>query len=169
MATPLTILTKLTQRIRKGFLWISALSLFVTAITIFMMRSIKAEYGAYAKIFPLSINNKSGSASPTEALRAQFGISDRTDYDKIYNIRELVNSRTVSESIARSKPASGPYHSMAEWLIADYNNNKPFWKKNISWDTHDSNTLYYTGASVLLDNTDVNADVKTGFTTITTG
>lgn len=38
-----------------------------------------------------------------DAIKSQFGISDKTDYDKIYNVNELVNSRTISRKIVASK------------------------------------------------------------------
>ena len=101
---------------------IVAISFLVAGVQGILTRSEKGEYGAYSKIFPLSIN-KSGGSSPLDAIRAQFGIDDKTDFDKIYNVKELVTSRTVSMNIARSKPNGSKYASMSAWLIDDYNNN----------------------------------------------
>lgn len=143
-------------------------SLLAAGVQGFITRSYKAQYSAYSKIFPLSINKSGGGSSPVEALRAQFGISDKTDYEKIYNVKELITSRTVSNNIAKAYPSNKKYKSLSAWLIDDYNNNLPFWKDKLMVDTKDSNDIYYKGASLLLAGTVVNNDSKTNFTTITT-
>ena len=167
MPTIISICSDLKTAIMAKWLPIVAISFLVAGVQGILTRSEKGEYGAYSKIFPLSIN-KSGGSSPLDAIRAQFGIDDKTDFDKIYNVKELVTSRTVSMNIARSKPSGSKYASMSAWLIDDYNNNRPFLKKKIIADPLDSNDIYYKGASILLGNTEVVNDTKTNFTTITT-
>ncbi len=167
MSNIISILSELKTAITVRLLPILGVSVLVAGGQGFLTRSEKGEYGAYSKIFPLSIN-KAGGSSPIDAIRAQFGITDKTDYDKIYNVKELVTSRTVSMNIARSKPYGTKYASMSAWLIDDYNNNRPFLKKKIMVDLSDSNDIYYKGASILLGNTEVANDAKTNFTTITT-
>ena len=168
MTSTLTILHDLRNRIWSNLLWILLGSVVIAGISALLTRSIKGEYGAYSKIFPLSINQSSGGNSPLDAIRAQFGISDKTDYDKIYNVKELVGSRTISTIIARSKPTHSSFKTMSEWLIDDYNKNLPFWKKKIIINPADTNELHYVGSSLVVSNTEVVNDPKTNFTTITT-
>jgi uncharacterized protein involved in exopolysaccharide biosynthesis len=124
-------------------------------------------YSSYSKIFPLSIN-KGGGSSPVDALKSQFGISDKTDYDKIYNVRELVTSKTLSAAIVQSASGLSKYPSLTAWLIEDHNAHRSFWKKKIKANPKDSIDYHITGASLLLGHTKVNNDTKTNFTTITT-
>lgn len=168
MSSILPILTELKTTISSKLLPIIGISVLTAGVQGFLKRSEKAEYGTYSKIFPLSINKSGGSSSPLDAIRSQFGISDKTDYDKIYNVKELVTSKTVSTNIARAVPLNRKYKSMSAWLIDDYNSNLPFWKNKITVNTRDSNDIYYKGASLLLAGTEVVNDPKTNFTTIST-
>lgn len=142
-------------------------SLIVAASVAFVSRSVKGEYGTYSKIFPLSIN-KSGGSNPIDALRSQFGISDKTDYEKIYNVRELVMSKTISTNVATSKPSNNLYPSLSAWLIDDYNRNIPFWKKKIKVDPNDTAEIHFSGAELVRSSCDINTDLKTNYTTIST-
>jgi len=163
----ITILSDLKRTIQSRLAIILIISLIAAGVQGFITRSFKGTYQTYSKIFPLSIN-KAGGSSPVDAIRSQFGISDKTDYDKIYNVKELVNSKTVSTNIARSKPSNTKYKSLSAWLVDDYNSNLPFWKKKLKVDKKDTNDIHYTGASLLLGNTVILNDAKTNFTTITT-
>lgn len=139
----------------------------VLSVFVFLLiRSVKGTYSAYSKIFPLSINKSNGS-SPVDAIKSQFGISDKTDYDKIYNVNELVTSRTISRKIVASKTNNKKYKNLAEWIFADYNDHLPIWNSKIKLDKADSNALVYTAASIFLSSTQINLDTKTGFTKIT--
>lgn len=167
MSSTLKILSDIKYAIKSHIFLILILSLLAAGIQAFITRSVKGEYGTYSKIFPLSIN-KAGGSSPLDGIRAQFGISDKTDYEKIYNVKELVTSRTISTIISKSQPLNKKYSSLAAWLIDDYNTHLPFWKNKIKINLSDTNNLYATGAGLLLSNTTVSNDVKTGFTTIST-
>jgi uncharacterized protein involved in exopolysaccharide biosynthesis len=164
----LQIAADVRSAIRSKRILIIGISILIAGITAYTSRSVKGTYSTYSKIFPLSIN-KSGGSSPVDAIRAQFGISDKTDYEKIYNVRELVTSKTISTTIAASAPKNKKYSSVSAWLIEDYNSNAPFWKKKMKMPSaKDSNALHYTGAALLLSKTEVLNDVKTGFTSIYT-
>ena len=167
LASILSTLREIKNKIKSNLVFILILSLLVAAIIAWVTSLNKGVYGTYSNIFPLSIN-KGGSASPVDALRAQFGLSDKTDFDKIYNVNELVKSKTISFAIVRAKPNNPKYKSMSAWLIDDYNKSIPFWKKKITWNAKDSNDIHYQGAAVLLSNTSIENDSKTGFTKIVT-
>ncbi len=168
MSSILPIFSELKSAITSRWIPIVGLSLLAAGIMGFISRSEKASYGTYSKIFPLSISKSGGGSSPLDAIRSQFGISDKTDYDKIYNVKELVTSKTVSTGIARSKPKNQTFSSMSAWLIDDYNRNLPFWKTKISINPDDPDDIHYKGASLVLGGTEVLIDPKTGFTTIST-
>ena len=167
MSSILQILSDIKYAIRSHIFLILSISLLAAGTQAFITRSVKGEYETYSKIFPLSINKASGS-NPLDGIRAQFGISDKTDYEKIYNVKELVTSRTISTIVAKSNPRNKKYNSLSTWLIDDYNTNKPFWKNKITVSSSDTNELHATGAGLLLSNTIVSNDAKTGFTTIST-
>lgn len=167
MSTIISILSELKSTIKRNLVWIVGIAAIASSIQAYITRSYKPEYSTYSKIFPLSINKAGGGSSPVDAIRAQFGISDKTDYEKIYNVKELVTSRTISENVVKSKPKNKKYKTIAEWLIDDHNKNLPFWKKKIKVSVKDSNDKIYTGAGLFLKGTVVNNDLKTNFTTIT--
>jgi uncharacterized protein involved in exopolysaccharide biosynthesis len=167
LPTVIQTLTEIKNEIKSKLIYIIILSMVAFAIQAYITRCTKGKYGTYTKIFPLSIN-KSGGSSPVDAIRAQFGISDKTDFDKIYNVKELVTSKTISRAIVESKPRNPKYKSLSAWLIDDYNNNLPFMKKKIGVDQKDSNDIHIKGSSILLASTQINNDSKTFFTTIST-
>lgn len=163
----LNTFSDLKQALRSSWIGIIGVSLVVALSAGFLSRSIHGEYGTYSKIFPLSIN-KSGGTNPIDALRSQFGISDKTDYEKIYNVKELVLSKTISTNVAKSKPANTLYPSISAWLIDSYNRNIPFWKKKIRVVPGDTTEIHFTGADLVRSCCDINTDLKTNYTTIST-
>lgn len=167
MANTFQLLQEIKQKIKKNIFIVLAISLVIAALAGFLVKSQKGFYSTYSKIFPLSINKSNGS-SPIDAIKSQFGISDKTDYDKIYNVNELVNSRTVSRIIVASKTSNKKYKTIAEWIIYDYNTNLPFWDKKINFAKNDSIEIIYTAANLFRAATKIENDIKTGFTTITT-
>ena len=98
MANTLQIIQEFIAKIKSYFVLIFGVSFVLAAVVFFIARTQKATYTTYSKIFPLAINKTNGS-SPIDAIKSQFGISDKTDYDKIYNVNELVNSKTISRKI----------------------------------------------------------------------
>lgn len=166
-STLLNTLNDLKQALRSAWIAILAVCLVVAGTVAFLSRSIKGEYGTYSKIFPLSIN-KSGGTNPIDALRSQFGISDKTDYEKIYNVKELVLSKTISTNVAKSKPSNTLYPSISAWLVDSYNRNIPFWKKKIKVTPGDTLEIHFTGADLVRSCCDINTDQKTNYTTIST-
>ncbi|MBK7762623.1 MAG: hypothetical protein IPI46_04535 [Bacteroidetes bacterium] len=167
MATFLHTLDNFKQTIKANLVWIIGVALIVATVQAIISKSIDGVSQTHSKIFPLSIN-KGGGASPIDAIKMQFGISDKTDYEKIYNVNELVTSKTISTNIVKTKPANKKYKNYAEWLLDDYNEHLPFWKSKIIIEPRDTSSLYITGAGLLLDNTTIDNDIKTGFTTIYT-
>lgn len=167
MATIIHTLENIKQTIKANLIWIFGISIIVASIQAIISRSIDGVSQTHSKIFPLSMN-KGGGASPIDAIKMQFGISDKTDYEKIYNVNELVTSKTISTNIVRSMPPNKKYKTFAAWLLDDYNQHLPFWQNKIVVDQTDTNSLYITGAGLLLGNTTIDNDIKTGFTTIYT-
>jgi uncharacterized protein involved in exopolysaccharide biosynthesis len=97
-----------------------------------------------------------------------LGISDKTDYDKIYNLTELITSKTISLQVVKFGCSNKKYKNIAAWLIDDYNRNLKMFAKKIQPDLKDTNDFYFAAADVLLENTEVIVE-KTDFTKIVTG
>lgn len=165
--TTLQILKELVQKVKSRKLSLLLFALLVTVPIALIVNMEKPTYAAYSKIFPLSINKANGS-SPLDAIKSQFGISDKTDYDKIYNVHELVTSKTISHKIVKSPTNNKRYTSLSKWIIDDYNKNIQFWKKKIKLEPKDSNILTYAASGLFLEATEIKLDEKTGFTRITT-
>lgn len=127
--------------------------------------NIKEKYSTYSKVFPLSFSKS--SSSPVDAIKSQFGITDKTDYSVIYNISVLVKSKSLSTNVVKQKTNVKKYLTIADWLISEYNNHLSFYQKKIIIPKQDTQSLYITGASLLIDATEILTD-KTEFTKITT-
>jgi hypothetical protein len=167
VANTLQIIQEFGRKLKANLIFISVTSLMLAAVVFFLARTQKGTYGTYSKIFPLSIN-KTNSSSPMDAIKSQFGISDKTDYDKIYNVNELVNSRTISRKIVSSKTNNKKYKNLAQWIFNDYNSGLPIWASKVKLESKDTNAVIYKAASIFTGATAINLDVKTGFTRITT-
>lgn len=166
MTTQLNYISQIIALIKTRLLLILSISIISSTIVslYFVNQDIKIE--TYSKIFPLSFNK--ASSSPIDAIKSQFGIIDKTDYSVIYNIKELVNSKTLSTRIVKEAPIKkNKYKNLAEWLIDDYNSHLSLFDKKIKIVKKDSNITILKGAALLLKATDVNVE-KTEFTTITT-
>jgi hypothetical protein len=152
-------------KIRKHIFLILITSSALAAVVAFYVSTIDVKIDTYSKIFPLSFNKS--SSSPIDAIKAQFGISDKTDYSVIYNIKELVNSKTLSTRIANAAPSKKNKHkTIAHWLIDDYNKHCKFYQGKIKIKPNDTNSIKYKGASLLKGCTEVLVE-KTEFTKIT--
>lgn len=162
--TTLEILKELKNQLKSNLILILIVSTIIASIFGFITNLSKEKYEAYSKIFPLSIN-KSGGSSPIDAIKSQFGISDKTDYDKIYNITELVKSKRVSHKVVKAKINNKKYKTLGDWIIDDYNTHQPFYTKKIKINSIDTNSLVYSASGLLLANVEVKSD-KTDFTTI---
>ncbi|MBL7765430.1 MAG: hypothetical protein JNJ58_05020 [Chitinophagaceae bacterium] len=167
MSNSLSTLREIQSTLKSKRIILIVLSVFIAGIAALITRSFKAEYETYSKIFPLSIN-KVGGSSPMDAIKSQFGISDKTDYDKIYNIKELVTSKTISLSVVKYPSKVKKYRTIAHWIIADYNDNLPIWKKKIKYKTADTANIYQDAADMMVKNTTIESDSKTGFTQVKT-
>lgn len=130
-------------------------------------KSEKGKYLTYSKIFPLSFNSTSGGGA-FAAIKSQLGISDKTDYDKIYNLTELITSKTISLQVVKFGCSNKKYKNIALWLLDDHNQNLKMFAKKVQPDPKDTNDLYFTAADILLANTEVIVE-KTDFTKIVTG
>jgi hypothetical protein len=164
--TTLEILKELKNKLKSNLILILIVSAIIASGFGLFTSLNKAKYEAYSKIFPLSIN-KSGGSSPIDAIKSQFGISDKTDYDKIYNITELVKSKRVSHKVVKAKINNKKYKTLGDWIIDDYNTHQPFYTSKIKIKSSDSNSKTFTAAGLLLANVEVKSD-KTDFTTIVT-
>ena len=167
MSTPIEHIQQIRQAIKSNLIFIILIAAIAAIVAGLIVRRDKGFYQTYSKIFPLSINKASGN-SPMDAIKSQFGISDKTDFDKIYNVRELVTSKTISHAIVRTHLDSSKYKSIADWLIADFNSNIPIWGKKINVAKLDSIHRIYTASDILQRNLSIENDIKTGFTTILT-
>lgn len=166
MATNSNYIWQIFVRIKSRLVVTIAISAVISALIAVFVAQKDAKIETYSKIFPLSFSKS--SSSPIDAIKAQFGIADKTDYSVIYNIKELVNSKTISTRIVQSPPSKKSQHrTIAEWLIKDYNEHVPFYKKKIKIKPKDSTSVIFTGASLLLSNTEVMVE-KSEFTKIIT-
>lgn len=166
MATNSNYIWQIFVRIKSRLVVTIAISAVISALIAVFVAQQDAKIETYSKIFPLSFSKS--SSSPIDAIKAQFGIADKTDYSVIYNIKELVNSKTISTRIVQSSPSKKSKHrTIAEWLIKDYNEHVPFYKKKIKIKPKDSTSVIFTGASLLLSNTEVMVE-KSEFTKIIT-
>ncbi len=165
MPNTLQIIQEIGRKIKSNIIFIFTFSVVLSLVVFFLARSQKGTYSAYSKIFPLAINKSNGS-SPIDAIKSQFGISDKTDYEKIYNVNELVTSRTISRKIVSTKTNNKKYRNIAEWILDDYNTHLPIWGQKIGYDKKDSNAVIYKAASLFLSSTQIFIDTKTGFTKI---
>ena len=164
MATNINYISEIIQHIKKKFLLISLIAALMAAGVAAYVSSLDVEIETYSKIVPLSFSK--ASSSPVDAIKAQFGITDKTDYSVIYNIKELVGSKTLSTRIVQSPPSEkNKFKNLAEWLISDYNKHLPFYSRKIEIKSKDSNAPYYVGAGLLLRAVEINTE-KTQFTKI---
>ena len=139
---------------------VSSLVALVVTILTFMA---EGTYITDSKILPLSFN--SASQSPLDAIKSQFGIADKTDYSVIYNINELIKSKTLSANIVAKKCNHKKYKNYAQWLIADRNAHLPFYKKKLTIEPYDSAKEVYAGADLLRMATEIKKE-ETEFTSI---
>jgi hypothetical protein len=166
LATNSNYIWQIFVQIKSRLVVTIAISAVISALIAVFVAQQDAKIETYSKIFPLSFSKS--SSSPIDAIKAQFGIADKTDYSVIYNIKELVNSKTISTRIVQSSPSKKSKHrTIAEWLINDYNEHVPFYKKKIKIKPKDSTSVIFTGASLLLSNTEVMVE-KSEFTKIIT-
>lgn len=141
-------------------------SALVTIMSYVYYKSFKKTYQTYSKIFPLSINSSSGGSS-LQSLKAQFGVTDKSDLDKIYNIIELVNSKNVSLKVVEQRTSLKQFPRIADWIYYDYNHNLGMFEKKIEYDPKDTLAYLYGARDILLGLTSVTSE-KTEFYTITT-
>lgn len=166
MSTQFIYIKAIIQKVKRNFLYIALVSGILSSLIALYISTIDTKVETFSKIFPLSFSKSSNS--PIDAIKAQFGIADKTDYSVIYNIKELVGSKTISLRIANTPPIKNKkFKTISHWLIDDYNNHLSFFDKKIKLKPSDSNTIQYIGASLLANSTDVTVE-KTEFTKITT-
>ncbi len=166
MKSSLQYLLEIKQAILKRWWLIALASIVVFIFGYLYKKSFKPEYQTYARIFPLAINS-SGSGSPLDALKAQFGVSEKSDLDKIYNITELVNSKNVSFSVVSKAIKHKKYKTLSDWLIDDFNSHLPMFGKKLTNNPKDSFMHHVIGRNLLLAKTKVDFE-KTEFYTLST-
>lgn len=166
MTNQINYIWQILALVKKRIFIILLLSTIAAAAIAIYFANLDTKIETYSKIFPLSFSKSSNS--PIDAIKAQFGITDKTDYSVIYNIKELVNSKTLSTRIVQEVPTKkSKYKNLAEWLIDDHNSHLSLFDKKIKLLPKDSNNIIYTGAGLLLKSTEVNVE-KTEFTKIIT-
>lgn len=161
------LFNQFVQRSKEKKWTIVLVALLVALFAGFYTKSESGRYIAYSKIFPLSFNASGGAGSSLSSLKAQFGLTDKTDYEKLYNLQELVTSRTVSMNVVRSVCSNKKHKTLAHWILQDYNDHLKMFSKRITLKTKDSNELYYIASDLLLLNTEIVTD-KTDFSKIIT-
>ncbi len=161
MTTTLQLLKEIRDKIKSYIIPILCVSLVLGFITYFIKKSEKGIYSTYSKIFPLSTNASEGNAA-FDMLKSQMGIVESKSKEKILNISELINSRTISQRVVTSEITNKKYNNLAEWIIDDYNNYLPFWKKKITINKKDTSSLIFSAASMLIGSTVVKSDAKGG-------
>jgi hypothetical protein len=167
VSTPLEQISAILNAVKKGLIFIIIFSAIGASIATFIVRAEKGKYDTYSKIFPLSIN-KGGGSSPIDAIKSQFGINDKTDLDKMYNVKELVTSRTISRNIVAQRTKNIKHPNLAHWLIQDYNDNLTFWDSKKKIQPQKTDDSIFAAAGLMLEATTVENDPKVGFTTIRT-
>lgn len=165
MPTTLQYLKEIATIVKKYFIYLFTISMIIAVAVFFWVKNIRGYNETYSKIFPLSINKS--ASGPLDAIKSQFGISDKTDYDKIYNVNELVNSKTISNLVVKASPSNKQYPNFAHWIIEDYNSGVPFYQSKIVLNPKDSGAYYFSAANILLKNTSIVSE-KTDFTSINT-
>jgi hypothetical protein len=83
----------------------------------------------------------------------------------IYNINELVKSKTLSAEIVAKPCKNKKYKNFAQWIIADHNAHLPFYKKKIRIKPYDSAKEIFAGADLMRGLTDIKKE-ETEFTSI---
>lgn len=166
MSTTLDHIKEIQVKLKKGLPFMVIISIVVTLFSYFYYRSFKTQFETYSKIFPLSINSSSGT-SPMDVIKSQFGMSQKSDLDKIYNVIELVKSKNVSLKVVQQAPVSTTkFKTLAEWLFSDHNEHLPLFEKKIPL-SPDTNANYFIARDLLVSQTNVTSE-KTEFYTIST-
>lgn len=165
MSSILSIIQSIHSQIKRKLPTIIVVASFVAALSFTYATLSKEKYKIYSKIFPLSFNKS--SSSPLDAIKAQFGISDKTDYSVIYNLKELVGSKTIREQVVKSTTINPKYKNIADWIIDDHNSGKLFFQKKINLSASDSLERLYIASNILKEYVAVNEE-KTEFTTLLT-
>lgn len=166
MITNSNYIWQILVRIKNRLVITIILSIVLSILVAVFFATQETKIETYSKIFPLSFSKSSNS--PLDAIKAQFGITDKTDYSVIYNIKELVNSKTLSTRIVSSKPfRKSKFKNLAEWIINDHNTHLTFFEKKVKISPKDSDKVIHTGAALMLKATEVNLE-KSEFTKITT-
>lgn len=166
MSTTIEYINDIGHQIKRRLILILVLCAAVFMGSYVYNKSFKPKYETYSKIFPLSINSTTGSGS-LEALKAQFGMSEKSDLDKIYNVTELVNSKNVSLKVVLQPSPNKKYKRIADWIIDEYNTKLPMFGKKMNVTPKDSVDYYFTARDIMLGQISV-ASEKTEFYTITT-
>lgn len=165
MSNAINFINDILKTIKKNKYVILLFSILLSLAVSFYARSINEKYSTFSRIFPLSFNKS--SSSPVDAIKAQFGITDKTDYSVIYNITVLVNSKTITKRLANSKTNNKKYKTLADWLIDDFNKNKSFYQKKIVIKSNDTLGKSLTGADLATAAIKITTE-KTEFTEIVT-
>lgn len=157
---------EISNNIKANIIIIILFALILSIATYFIIKTDKGYYSCYSKIFPLGAN-KSMVGGPLDAIKSQFGISDKTDVDKIFNVSELLTSRTIARKIIQTNSQNPKFKKLSDWILYDYNSNLPIWEKKIVPDKKDTNSVLYISTTLLHSAVTISTDAKTSFTKIT--
>jgi len=129
-----------------------AIALICGLVLFFYVRSQKPVYTSKATIFPLT--NASESSLSSNMLSGILGLNDAPksfSNEAAINIIELALSRFVREAVAAEPMPGFNNKRIAELLVNDFNNNKPFLGDGIKMPL-DSTSLVIAGAELLKPN-----------------
>jgi len=106
--------------------------LLFAALMFFYARNVKPVYTTKASVFPLTTSNDNSAASST--LSSLLGISESPksfSQEASINIVELALARSTREAVAMERLPQEGNKRIADILIDNYNNTKPFYASPI--------------------------------------
>jgi len=160
--TILNIIHQLRDKVKKWLPITLIISIVAGGTLGFLASCLPTQYSAYAKIFPLSVNDSRGGTSPIDMIQAQFGIQKSgTD---MYDIEELIKSKRLSFKILNSPSPNKKYKKFADWIIAENNEHMPFFYDSYEMSSDTADNLIFA-RNLILGKISV-SEAESGYTTI---
>ena len=127
------------------------IGLITAAIAFIYCKKIPKVYTSTVTVFPLNATNENVSAA--SALTTMLGLSENPKsfiQEASINIVDLALSRNTREAVALEKVPELENKTVAELVINEYNNTKPFYKPALTVSTNQE-SLAATGGDLLKD------------------
>lgn len=144
-----TFIRKAYDRISKMKFIILSIAVVSAVMVFFYCKSTPKIYSSTATVFPLNATNDNAGAA--SALSSLLGLSETPKsfiQEASINIVDLALSRNTREAVAMVAIPNMSGKTIAELVINEYNQHKPFYKKSIALPS-DSIQLAATGAKLL--------------------